>query len=330
MRPALLFLAVLFALAPSQALSADLLIAGSTDRAAMQPLLDAFVAENPGLEVDYLEGETVDLYERLRAGGYDTIPDVIVSSAADLQIRLVNDGYTRSYASPATERLPEWAVWRNEAFGFTFEPLVFVVNPGLVPPENRPRTREELGRLVAAGGEDGPKVATYDVRESGVGYLAASWDAITMSDFWPFMERVSGNGLLTTCCTSNILDMVASGRALVGLNVLGSYARQRADADGDIAIVVPEDFTLVITRVAVLPAGGRNPAAGERFLDFLLSPVAQTLLGPEALIGRTAERALSSGPIRPIPLGATLLALTDPMRRSQFIALWTEVTGAEP
>jgi ABC-type Fe3+ transport system substrate-binding protein len=310
--------------------AADLVVAGSTDRAAMQPLLDAFAAENPGVKVEYLERETVELYDGLRARSLVPAPDLAISSAADLQVRLVNDGYTRPYASEATARLPGWARWRDEAFGFTFEPLVFVVNPALLPPEHRPRTREALGRLVAAAGADGPKVATYDVGQSGIGYLAASFDAITMSDYWPFVERISGTGLLTACCTSIVLDMVADGRALVGYNVLGSYARARQAADPRVVIVVPEDFTVAITRVAVIPADAPHPDAAGRFLDWLLSSSAQRLLGAEALLPPAGGTEAGRGPVRPIALGATLLALTDPMRRKGFIDLWTSVASGAP
>lgn len=325
-----MLLALLGVLWFSPAPAADLVIAGSTDRTAMEPLLAAFGQANPGLEVVYTDRETVALYEGLRAGTLDPVPDLVISSAADLQIRLVNDGFTQPHLSEATRRLPDWARWRDEAFGFTFEPLVFVVNPTLLPAESRPRTREALARLVVSGGVEGPKVATYDVGQSGIGYLAASFDAFTMGDYWPFVERISGTGLLTACCTSDVLDMVAEGRALVGYNVLGSYARARAAADPRVAIVEPEDFTVAIARVAIIPASAPHGAAAGRFLDFLLSPAAQALLGAEALLPAGGSAPAARAPIRPIPLNATLLAFTDPMRRRTFIDLWSTVTRGSP
>ncbi|ODN68510.1 ABC transporter substrate-binding protein [Methylobrevis pamukkalensis] len=320
------------AMLPRPLAAADLVIAGSTDRAAMQPLLDAFARLRPDLEVDYLERETVALYEGVRGGGLSPAPDLVISSAADLQVRLVNDGFTRRHVSQATERMPGWARWRSEAFGFTIEPLVFVVNPALLPPEHRPQSRNELARLVRAGGVDGPRVATYDVGQSGIGYLAASFDAVTMSDYWPFVETISGSGLLTACCTADVLDMVAEGRALVGYNVLGSYARARAKADDRVVVVMPEDFTVVIARVAVILRKAAHPDAAGAFLDFLLSPDGQRVLGDDALLpeGGTKMTGAVRGPIRTIALNAALLAVTDPMRRRQFIDLWRGVTTNVP
>ncbi len=295
----------------------------------MAPLLTAFRTAHPELTVTYSEHETVDLDRAVRTGSLDPAPDLVISSAADLQVGLVNDGYTRPYASETTARLPDWARWRDEAFGYTFEPLVFVINPRLVPTAERPRTREALARFVAETGETA-RVATYDVGQSGIGYLAASYDATTMTDYWPFVERISRTGLETACCTSTVLDLVESGKAAIGYNVLGSYARARKAAGAAIDIVLPEDFTVVITRVAVIPASAPHPGAAEVFLDFLLSPPAQTLLGAEALLpagSSPAPQAEARGPVRPIPLNASLLAMTDGLRRGRFIALWREVTA---
>ena len=40
------------------------------------------------------------------------------------------------------------ARWRDEVFGFTFEPAVIVYNKRLVPPEDVPHTRDELADLL--------------------------------------------------------------------------------------------------------------------------------------------------------------------------------------
>jgi iron(III) transport system substrate-binding protein len=95
-------------------------------------------------------------------------------------------------------------------------------------------------------------------------------------------------------------------------------------------IVEPEDFTVAIARVAVIPADAPHPAAAGRFVDFLLSPAAQALLGDEALLPAGGSAPAARAPVRPIPLNATLLAFTDPMRRRAFIDLWSTVTRGAP
>lgn len=333
---ALALAALVAAAAPAAA--GDLTVVGSTDTAAMAPLLDAFRRARPDIRVGYLERDTVPLHEGVVEGRFDPRPDLVISSAAHLQVRLVNDGYSRAYRSAATARLPAWARWRDEAFGFTFEPLVFVTNPDIVPDLEAPRTRAALAALVETGSRVHGRVSTYDVEKSGIGYLAANFDSIVMSDYWPFVDKVSDGGLATFCCTGEVIDAVASGRSAVGYNVLGSYASARKAAGAAISIFYPEDFMVVVARVAILTRDGPNPRDAEAFLDYLLSEDAQRIFAHENLLsaldetvtdglGQATIRAAARGPIRPVALNAQLLALSDRLRQTRFIALWNEVSG---
>ncbi len=51
-----------------------------------------------------------------------TGPDLAISIAIDLQVKLVNDGYAARARMPETRRGPGWSRWRDELFGFTMEP----------------------------------------------------------------------------------------------------------------------------------------------------------------------------------------------------------------
>src|SRR5215471_15588138 len=100
-----------------------ILIYSTTDSAAAGPLLKDFAEYRPKISVDYNDMNSTEIYNRFvseAAAGSGTA-DLIWSSAMDLQIKLANDGYTLSYASPEASSLPSWAVWKNEAFGTTFE-----------------------------------------------------------------------------------------------------------------------------------------------------------------------------------------------------------------
>src|SRR3546814_11369825 len=96
----------------------------------------------------------------------------------DLQFKLANDGYAAAHRASAAESIPDWARWRDQAFGVTFEPAVIVYNRDLVPPAHVPDTRFDLLRLMRehAGTYRG-RIVTYDIEDSGVGYLLATPDA---------------------------------------------------------------------------------------------------------------------------------------------------------
>ncbi|MBR9884692.1 MAG: ABC transporter substrate-binding protein, partial [Oceanospirillales bacterium] len=123
--------------------STKLIIYGAADYPAISPLLMAFHHKYPNIDIEYTEGNTLKLYQKFLAVQPNG-PDVMLSSAMDLQFKLVNDGYARAYLSSETERLPHWANWRNEIFGFTYEPAVIVVNKTLLESTDIPRSRSEL------------------------------------------------------------------------------------------------------------------------------------------------------------------------------------------
>jgi ABC-type Fe3+ transport system substrate-binding protein len=260
--------------------------------------------------------------------------DLAVSSAVDLQFKLVNDGYALRYDSAAARELPDWAVWRNEAFGFTFEPAVIVYNKQRLPAADVPHTRAELNELLARQPvRFNSRVATYDPATSGVGYLFATQDAEQSPGFWELVHNFGINYVRLHDTTADILDRVASGEYLLGYNVLGSYAQLRADHDPAIGVILPQDYTLVMSRVAFIPRSAPHPELAKLFLEFLLSEAGQRIIAERT--GLAAIHPAVSGPmtaarlqseardsLRPIRIGPGLLVYLDQFKRAKFLNRW--------
>ena len=152
------------ALNPAGGPGLSLTIVGTTDEPLFRQFIAGFQKAHPRVTVIYAESDTRPIYEGVVAGTLDPQPDVIVSSAADLQMKLANDGYALAYASPYLDALPAWARWRDEVFGFTFEPAVIVYNPELISAEEVPRTHLGLAELLETQtARFAAKVATYDI-----------------------------------------------------------------------------------------------------------------------------------------------------------------------
>src|SRR5205085_9511507 len=104
------------------------------DTKAAQPLVRDFNALYPDVKVEYNDMNSTELYNRYIAevaagqGG----ADVMWSSAMDLQVKLVDDGKALAYKSPEGAKIPSWANYRDEAWGTTYEPAVFIYNKRLV------------------------------------------------------------------------------------------------------------------------------------------------------------------------------------------------------
>src|SRR3546814_14551119 len=96
------------------------------------------------------------------------------------------------------------------------------------------------------------RIVTYDSEESGVGYLLATQDAVVGGVFGSLLEALGRNDVVLKGNTSEMLEGIAAGRYLIGYNVLGSYAQVWAERNSSIGIVLPSDYTLTISRTALI------------------------------------------------------------------------------
>lgn len=313
--------------------AASLLVRGTTDIALFDPVLALFSAQNSNLRITYEQWGSNDLYDLavVACAGEAISADLTISSSVDQQVKLVNDGCAQVHRSPATEALPQALNWRSEVFGVTREPAVIVYNRALVPASDVPLSRFRLIDLLRAedGRYDG-KVATYDIEQSGLGYLFAVADSQQATTFGGVIEAFARSHAVTTCCSAEIIDGVASGQYLIAYNVLGSYALARADKDPNIAVVAPSDYTLVLSRAALIPKRAANPIAAGELIDFLLSSTGRQALAAEHLVldpvdmrdeGLLGDVDGASN-LRPISLSPILMVGLDKQRREHFIDLW--------
>ena len=303
----------------------------TTDEAEADDLLAGFRALYPGVRVEYVKMNSADLYDQFlsdaaAARGATGTADVLWSSAMDLQIKLVNDGYARPYASPETAALPGWAVWRDEAFGVTAEPVAFVYNRRLLPEARVPRTHAAFARELAADPEAWKgKVAAYDVERSGAGFLFLTQDVEATPRTWDLVRAMGQAGVKLYANTETMLDRVAGGEQLLAYDVLGSYAMERAKSEPALGVVLPSDYTIVVSRIALIPAAARHPNAARLFLDHLLSRDGQQQLAARSLTPvRPDARAGTelSGALRPIPVGPELMTYLDQIKRDRFLKQW--------
>ncbi len=315
---------------------------GATDLPAMEPLIRDFQVLVPNVTVEYSEYITSDLFNLASTECKAKRPtmDLVLSSSVDQLVKLVNDGCAVSYRSPLTLRLPSWARWRDEIFGFTFEPAVIVFNRDLVPPEEIPRTRMELLNLLRSKSEKyNGKIGSYDIAQSGIGYLFAAYDARGTAIFGRLLEAFGRAGLVVRCCTSDLLAELSAGRLAIGYNLIGSYAVGAVRRGAPLGIVIPRDYTVVLSRAAIVPHSSNNTVTSFRFLDYLLSDRGQKK-GQEVSFFFSFDGVLpeevdgpvwlaSSGLLRPITIGPGLLAVQDRAKRQRLLGEWRRSTQAE-
>ena len=329
-------LGICWTLWASSASSGTMVLYAATDRQVVEPLITDFETIHPSIKVIYHDLNTGELHQRfLDELGSKAQADVLWSSAMNLQFKLVNDGYAAPYKSAETAALPAWAIWKNEAFGTTFEPLVIAYNKKLIADHDVPKTHAELLRLL----NEHParlrqRIATYDPRGSGLGYLLHTQDLeANPVSFWNLIRAFGRTGGFLEPSTADILDRLADGRVTLGYNVLGSYALHRAATNPNIGIVLPSDYTLILSRIVFINRLAPHPQEARAWLDYLLSRRGQTLLNRTGLFSvredvSTSDRSASElrrqlgNAFRPIVISTGLLTYLDKMKHELFLGRW--------
>jgi iron(III) transport system substrate-binding protein len=318
-------------------------IYATTDAVAANPLVKDFQALYPGIQVEYSDLNSTELYNRFiaeAAAGSGTA-DILWSSAMDLQVKLASDGYAATYDSPETPAVPKWAVWQNQAYGTTYEPIAFVYNKRLVPAEDVPQDHAALLKLLSTKPDAYKgKITAYDPERSGVGYLFVNQDTANFPQAWDLFKAFGKVNIKLYTSAGAMMERVTSGEHLIGYGIFGSYALARSKKDPNLGIILPKDYTLLLSRVAFISKQAKYPNAARLFLDYLLSQRGQAIIAGAAELyslrtdvegEATAKRVneLLGDKLKPIPIGPNLLSYLDQKKRLAFLKDWQAAMKAQ-
>jgi len=168
------------------------------------------------------------------------------------------------------------------------------------------------------------RIGTYDIRQSGLGYLFATQDSRNSDSFWRLTEVMGRLDAKLYCCSGEMIADVARGELALAYNVLGSYATARLENESGLDLVVLEDYSTVMLRTVLIPATAEHIAGAGAFVDFLTASQTRPLisqltslppLDPEAIADQAA--------FLPIRLGPGLLVYLDQIKRETFLREWT-------
>ena len=328
--------------APLPPAQSRLVIYSTLDAPRAAPLIADFQAQNPMLAVEYHDMLAAEIAARVMAetdAGLRTA-DVVFSSGMDLQMKLANDGYARPVTIPIAPLWPAWASWQSTAFALTFEPAVLVYHrPSFpdAPPQSRLELMEWLRAQppVALGAG---RIGTYDIQASSVGYLYLARDQEHFGDIWSLVRGMAAAGVQVYPTSQDIIARVSDGRLALGYNILGSYAAEQARKHPDLGVVLLRDFTVVVSRIGLVPRASANPELGTAFLAYLMGKGGQSLMSsaislpaisPEVVDGasqRSLQATLGEG-LRPVAVSPGLMAYLDQGKRRRILAKWRGALG---
>lgn len=315
----------------------------SLDEPLARPMIAAFQQANPDIAVSYEDLQTIDIYARVVAetdSGARTA-DFAFSSSMDLQVKLANDGYAQESVVPLSASWPRWANWRNTAYALTYEPAVFVYHKPSFAGSPPPGSRAELIRYLVDNADTVfGRIGTYDIERSGVGFMFFSRDQEQYPDLWTLVGAMGAAGVKLYSTTSAIVERVADGRFVFGYNILGSYAAEAATRNPDLGIILPADYTVVTSRIGLVPRAAANPELGRRYLAFLMSEAGQTIMAEQlqiaalnqAVAGPNTANAMQQAlgaQLRPVPVNPGLMVYLDQVKRARLIRRWNEALSTQ-
>ncbi|SFK53727.1 ABC transporter substrate-binding protein [Shimia haliotis] len=296
----------------------ELRLLSTADTRFFAPMIVSFLEDNPDVAIDYTVASSAEVMAAIQSG--DHAFDLAISSAMDLQTKLANDGLAQRHISDATEALPDWAIWNDMLFAFTQEPATIVVSKRAFDEKSIPQNRQDLISLLRQSPERfRGRIGTYDVRGSGLGYLFATQDTRASETYWRLTEVLGSLDAKLYCCSSDMIEAVKTGELLIAYNVLGSYVVNREDAE-EFAIVLPDDFTTVMLRTALIPKGASRPEMAGTFVDHMMRRAhgsgGARLTHPDLSLD-TRVTALNR-----IRIGPGLLVFLDQLKRQAFLTEW--------
>lgn len=315
-------------------------IYSTTDISAAAPIIKGFETLYPGISVEYNDMNSTELYNRYisEQASSSGSGDVVWSSAMDTGLKLATD-YALPYKSPEAGKLPSWAVWKDTAYGTTYEPLVFIYNKRLIKEDEVPKSHTELGALVKAQPDRFKnKVTTYDIEKSALGFMLSVEDMKNDPKYFENLKDIASAGMVVQSSTGTMLERVSSGENLIGYNILEPYAKTRAAKDPSLGIAYPTDYTLALSRVMFISKQAAHPNAAKLWLDYLLSQAGQDIVANQANITSIRDdipgdndiagtTALLGNALKPIPIDESLLEYLEQNKRLEYLKKWRATAG---
>ena len=319
-------------------------IYSSTDTWAVAPLIELFQRQHPSIDIDYVEIDTTPLFNTVLENRNNPAfeVDIVISSAMDLQVKLVNMGLAYSFVSSHRDQIPKWAQWRNELYGFTYEPAVVVYNINAFRSRTLPETHSDLASSLRDNSVFfNGRIGTFDARRSGIGYLFATQDVIQGYQTFRLAESFGRAKTQVFPHSSDMLERVANGDLVLGYNVIGSYALAAARRDRRIGVHFLSDYTLVMSRSAFILKTSQHKSEAVEFMEFLLSREGQSSIAqnsslipiyPSAYEGDSLLKDLQTShrSFIPIKLGIGLLAYLDTEKKRNFLQDWEAAMALPP
>jgi iron(III) transport system substrate-binding protein len=258
-------------------LSGALVIYSGRREPLIQPVLDAFKAKHPEIEIVLKSGDNSQLANALIEEKGNPQADLFITTELFTVQTLYEEGVFENYVSPAAAAIPaDYRQADGGWTGLTARARVIMYNTDLIKPEEAPQSIFDLadpkwkGQIAAAGSGNGSVQAQVAVLRQLVGEEE--------TEAW--LQGLLDNEVTFLGGHTDVRKAVGAGEFKIGLVNHYYYYLQKAEGS-PVGVVFPDQgegqIGLVVNATAVgIVKGGKNEAA-KALVDFLLSEEGQKL-----------------------------------------------------
>ena len=266
------------AVAPQAEASGRLVVYSGRSEPLIQPVLEAFRAENPGTEILLKSGTNSELANALLEEQNNPQADVFITTELFTIQALNNAGVLQSYRPATAGQLPAEAIGPDDSWvGITRRARVIMYNTNLVPPEEVPQSIFDLtdpkwqGQVAAANSTNGSMQAQTAAMRQLLGEPA--------TEEW--LRGLLANEVTFFGGHTDVRKAVGAGEFKLGL-VNHYYYHLQKNEGSPVGMVFPDQgegqlgLITNLTAVGIID-GAQNTGNAQRFVDFLLSQEGQQL-----------------------------------------------------
>ncbi|TIP11800.1 ABC transporter substrate-binding protein [Mesorhizobium sp.] len=283
--------AMLLASAIGSASAADskLVLYTSQPNTDAQQTVDAFMAKNPGIKVEWVRDGTPKILAKLRAEIEAGQPQADLLLIADVVTMegLKKEGRLLAYPQADVSGI-EAALYDRDKTYFSTKlittGIVYNTKAPFVPASWEDLTKPEAKGLVAM-----PSPLT-----SGAAMIHTVTLTGNLPKGWDYYDALAKNGAQASGGNGDVLKAVSGGDKLFGMIV--DYMPIREKAKGaPVEFVFPKEGVSAVTEPVAILSTAKNTEAAKAFVDFLLSKDGQEVAAKMGYIPARADVALPAG-----------------------------------
>ena len=280
----------LIAMAPgAKAASGDLVVYNATNPKLVNKIVESFKGKNPGINVEIINAGVGELLTRIEAEKGNPRGDVFFGASVEAymaKLELFAPYKTSEHGNFNADVIgPD-----SKFYGFSMPLQAFIVNTKLLPAGQEPKSWKDLGEPGFKG-----KIVMANPSLSGSAY--AQLAQMLQVHGWDLVKKVIDN---TTFVTSSKLVYQNVGKGEIAVGITGDYnVIKMRDKGYPVTAVYPSEGTGLRFDANALIAGGPNPEAAKKFVDFGNSNAAHEIM--VTMRKRRSVRVDVTAPVGKIP-----------------------------